>query len=149
MHFDTHGELTPGIHFVSLNELTNIWGFSIKRKELIESIIEVAQILKKLGCPILYIDGSFSNNWKEVPGDWDGCFALEGEPNAFLRAIISAEPRFVPLDKSIREQQKERFKCDLFPAWFCENEKETFLEFFQHTRDGKPKGIIAINLRDL
>lgn len=143
MRFNDNRNLEPSVHYMTLDELTKEFGFSERRKELIHCISEVANILKDVGCSTLYVDGSFAS-LKLEPNDWDGCYECCGDANTFLQKILDKEPSLL-----YRDKQQEKYQCDLFPSWFTETGcGKTFLEFFQQTRDGEPKGIIAIKLNE-
>jgi len=99
--------------------------------------------LKKAGCRTAHIDGSFVS-MKEVPQDFDGCWDPVGvDPDAL-------DPILLKFDKG-RAAQKAKFKGELFPSsTWATTSGPTFLEFFQIDKDsGKPKGVIAIDLRRL
>ena len=91
--------------------------------------------------PRVYIDGSFVSR-KPHPGDIDGCW--EVDHNVVYDRI---DP--VLLDfKDGRKQMKRKHGVDFFVAAHTEaGSGLSFLDFFQHDRDGRPKGILVVNLR--
>ncbi|MDP1647320.1 MAG: hypothetical protein Q8M01_03840 [Rubrivivax sp.] len=79
----------------------------------------------------------------EVPGDFDGCWDRDGVDFDALDPVL--------LDfEGQREAQKDKFEGELFIAATQADELGTrFLDFFQRDRDGRPKGIIQIDLEEL
>ena len=147
MRFNDDENLDPGVHYMTLDKLTEEFGFSEKRRELIDSISKVAKILKDIGCPVLYIDGSFASS-KLEPNDWDGCYECSKEYSNFFEMIREKEPVLLQFENN-REKQQQKYQCDLFPHWFkADIFGRTYWEFFQQTREGEPKGIIAIKLNE-
>lgn len=69
MEFNKEGYLPEGIHTLSWEEFETTFGFSPKRKELLEGLLQVINILKICGCEAIYIDGSFvTENWNPTTG---------------------------------------------------------------------------------
>ncbi len=99
--------------------------------------------LKDAGCQTAYLDGSFVTS-KELPGDFDGCWDLQGVDPGRL------DPILLTFDRG-RATQKAKYLGELFPSECVENASgKTFLEFFAVDKDtGNPKGIVAIDLRGL
>ena len=97
-------------------------------------------MLRNAGCSVLYVDKSFTTD-KLVPSDWDGCFCT---------ANLSWS-KIDPLLNNIeinRELIKQKYKCDLYPESAIEaGSGKTFRQFFQQNLQGRPKGIIALQLR--
>jgi len=93
---------------------------------------------------MVYLDGSFITA-KESPGDFDGCWDLNGVNPAQLDPVLL---RFDPG----RMAQKIKYGGELFPAaWIADqNSMLTFIDFFQIDKEtGEAKGIIAIDLERL
>jgi len=99
--------------------------------------------LKAAGCQLAIIDGSFVTQ-KDDPQDYDGCWEAKGVDPSKLDPILL---RF----DSGRIAQKTKFRGELFPAEAIANSKtgRRYMDFFQHDRDGRPKGVTAIDLRTL
>jgi hypothetical protein len=83
---------------------------------------------------------------KRNPGDFDCCYELGGVDFASLPVV------FQTFDNK-REAQKKRFGGELFPAeHIADSTKfppEPYRTYFQHDRDGKPKGIVVLDLGKL
>lgn len=132
--------LPPGEHVVNWSTLAARFGSgSSRRSALLEGIRGVAHELRKAGGRWLFVDGSFVST-KPVPRDWDGCIAEEGLDFALL------DPLFRDVEQHRAEIQK-KYRCDLFFANTIETRtRRPFREFFQQTTDGKPKGILILDL---
>ncbi|MHB8620801.1 MAG: DUF6932 family protein [Chloroflexota bacterium] len=93
-------------------------------------------------CRRVYVNGSFVTA-KEEPGDFDGCWEAAGVDPARLDPVL--------LDFSDqRNAQKEKFGGELFVASGpADGAGRQFLDFFQQDRDGRPKGIVAIDVGGL
>jgi len=73
--------------------------------------------------------------FEATPGDFDGCWDQTGVD------FDALDPVLLDFDGH-REAQKARFGGEFFIA------TADFIDFFQHDRDGRPKGIIRIDLED-
>lgn len=138
--FDAGGNLPPGIHFASWDEIVNRYATNTRRRELAGGLLDALRSLKHAGCRTAYLDGSFVTK-KELPGDFDACWEITGvEPGRL-------DPELLDFSKR-RAGQKARYAGELFPAeTAAEPAGTTFLDYFQRDRDtGQPKGIIAIDL---
>lgn len=142
---DSNGNLPPGIHPATWDELSAKFGKSPHRKDLLDGLYRAAQEFKKAGCSTLYVDGSFVTT-KDQPDDFDGCWEPTGVNASLLDPIL--------LDfRPGRLAQKVKYKGELFPSTAqaeAQPPHRTFLDFFQKDKNtDQPKGIIAIDLRRL
>jgi hypothetical protein len=135
---DDRYQLPPGIHEATWPELVERFGTNQRRREILAGLLRALQALKAAGCQRAYVDGSFVTS-KEEPGDFDGCWDHTGVD------FDALDPVLLDFDGH-REAQKAKFEGELFIADAPGNR---FLEFFQLDRDGRPKGIIRINLADI
>jgi hypothetical protein len=135
---DGRYQLPPGIHVATWPELVERFGTNQRRREILAGLLRALQALKAAGCQRAYVDGSFVTS-KEVPGDFDGCWDHTDVDFDVL------DPVLLDFDGH-REAQKAKFEGEMFTADAPGNR---FLEFFQLDRDGRPKGIIQINLADI
>ena len=136
------GNLPPGIHDATWDELVVALGFSERRRELLQGLREALESLGRAGCERAYIDGSFATE-KPVPGDFDGCWETRGVDLDLL------DWELLDFDDH-RAAQKARYKGEMFPADTPADEWGTvYLDFFQQTREEEPKGIVAIDPRTL
>lgn len=142
---DSDGNLPPGIHHATWDEIAAAFGTNPLRQSLLKGLLEAARALKEAGCPTLYIDGSFVTK-KDHPGDFDGCWEPAGVDPKKLDPVL--------LDfSSGRFAQKAKYGGELFVSSNRAEAKpphRAFLDFFQTDKStGQPKGIIAIDLRRL
>ncbi len=138
--FDGDGNLPSGIHWATWAEVVERYGITAHRRRLLEGLRAALADLRAAGCSTVYVDGSFITT-KQVPNDYDACWEIDGVRPELLH------PVFLTFDDS-RRAQKTRYYGEFFPASSPNGSSgETFLEFFQTTRDGAQKGIIAIDLR--
>ena len=139
--FTSTGNLPPGIHWVSWDELCERFGYNPHRTWLIKGLEIALRELAKAGCKTVYVDGSFVTA-KEIPGDYDGCWSIvDVDKPEQLDPIL--------LHQRGREAMQEKYRGDLFPAELPEGVSgRLFLDFFQMDKaTGEPKGIVALDIR--
>ena len=138
--FSVNGSLPFGIHWSEWKEFADRFGINPHRRKLLKGLKLASISLRKAGCRVIYIDGSFVTA-KELPNDFDGCWSIEGVDAELL------DPVFLDFSDG-RAAQKEKYQGELFPAeWIEGGSGKTWLEFFQQDRNGKPKGIVGIRLK--
>lgn len=138
--FDAGGNLPPGIHPASWDEIVTRFTTNSRRRELLDGLLDALRSLRQAGCRTAYLDGSFVTA-KDLPGDFDACWEIAGvDPGRLDRELLDFSNR--------RAAQKARYGGELFPAeTAAEPAGTTFLDYFRRDRDtGEPKGIIAIDL---
>jgi hypothetical protein len=139
---ESNGNLPPGIHWSTIEDIEDKLCFSEKRAKLLDGFKLALESLKKAGCKHVYIDGSFTTS-KLEPGDIDVCWDTDGVDLNFLNTI---EPTLLIFDPG-RKTQKDKFGCEFFPADSIAKPPFTiFLDFFQEDREGNTKGIIGLKL---
>jgi hypothetical protein len=143
---DGDGNLPPGIHPVTWTELVTHCGTNPHRRRLLSGLRRAAGVLKNVGCPRIYVNGSFVTN-KDVPSDFDGCWERGGMD--LLRLQIE-DPVLLTFANR-RAAQKAKYFGELFPAELVEGGSGLiFLNFFQRDKDtGGAKGILALDLGSL
>lgn len=141
--FDTStGNLPAGLHAAHWHELVERFGRSGWRRRLLAGMLDALRLLRAAGCERAYIDGSFVTA-KDVPGDYDACWDACGVDFDLL------DTRLLTFDAG-RKTQKAAFGGEWFVAdWEAVPQGVVFLDFFQQDRDGRPKGIVAIELKGL
>lgn len=144
--FDTRGNLPPGIHHASWEEMVKRFGCSPRRQWLLKGLRKAVRDLRRAGCNVVYIDGSFVTS-KESPGDYDACYELSDIDLVKLRLFA---PVFFDFANG-RAAQKAKYRGEWFPAEMAEGlTRRKFVEFFQRNKnDGEAKGIIAVDIRSL
>jgi hypothetical protein len=141
--FDAIGNLPPGVHWATWQELADRFGKTPHRRRFLAGLKAALDSEREAGCRTVYIDGSFVTA-KQVPNDFDACWDIDGVDPGLL------DPILLIFDYG-RAAQKVKYLGELFPAQFNEGDSgTTFLEFFQIDKEsGHSKGIIAIGLRSL
>ncbi len=134
----SNGELPPGEHEATLDEIEIVYGKStIRRKSLMQGLREAADNFAFSGVTTLWVDGSFVSS-KDNPDDIDGCWEYSPHVN-----VDKLDPIFL----GCREHIKALYGLDFFIANIIESESGLpFPRFFQVNRDGEPKGILKIRL---
>lgn len=141
----TTGNLPPGEHPATWGEVVERFGQTAWRAELLVGLRAAMVSLKAAGCRTVYLDGSFVTA-KERPGDFDGCWDAEDVDFDLLEQLA---PALLTFDAG-RATQKAMYRGELFVAdWQADEIGTVFREFYQSDRDGNPKGIVVIELKDL
>jgi hypothetical protein len=141
--YDEDGNLPPGIHEATWDEVAARFGSNPRRLKLLAGLKRALDSLRAAGCRRAYVNGSFVTT-KEEPRDFDVCWEASGVDASALDPVL--------LDFSNRRAaQKAKYGGELFPAEAGADLAGTrFLDYFQQDqRTGKPKGIIALDLGDL
>ena len=133
------GRLPPGEHVASWDEVVERFGWTERRRRLLDGLAEAIELLAEAGCRKIWLNGSFVTA-KDEPGDFDAVWDPDGVDTSRL------DPIFFDLADQ-RRQQKQRFGGELFPDWIESGSGLRFAEFFQRDRNGTPKGIIVIHLQ--
>jgi hypothetical protein len=143
------GELPPGVHPATWDEITSRYGLTRQRRRLLVGLLEAAHILKTAGSRWLLINGSFVTS-KPRPADIDVCYddkADQGKKEQFFESLYRLEPVFFDFQNG-RKRQKERFGCEFFPESSIADPitGKTYREFFQFDRNDEAKGILLLDL---
>lgn len=141
LKFQADGNLPKGIHIMTLNEFEMLFGYNEHRKKLIRGLKIGINELKDCGCKKIYVDGSFVTT-KEIPGDFDSCWDDEGVD---ISKLQSKYPTIVDFTNQ-RKNQKIKYQGEFFPSRAQATPYDTYINFFQFDKDGRPKGIVQINL---
>ena len=132
------GYLPPGVHDATWDELVEVFAFNSGRVELLQGFRNALESLARAGCKRAYLDGSFVTA-KQDPSDFDGCWETAGVDPTLL------DPELLDFREG-RAAQKARYGGELFLANAAADPAGTaFLDFFQGDREGRPKGIVAID----
>ena len=144
MDFLDNGCLVPGVHFMTWDDFYDQFSFSPKRKFLLEGLEKVVDILKKCGCIMIYVDGSFVTS-KLEPNDYDACW--DGDLDSVVSNMQVIEPVFLDFSNG-RKKQKLKYRGEVFPSEISADSIGTlYLDFFQQIRfSTDKKGIVAIKL---
>lgn len=140
--FDERGNLPPGIHYATWSEIVTRYATSVRRRELLDGLLDALRSLKGAGCATAYLDGSLVTS-KDHPGDFDACWESDG---VILNRL---DPELLTFSDG-RAAQKARYGGELYPAeWPADADGTTYLDFFQRDRLKQQKGIIALDLTGL
>lgn len=85
--FNDQGNLPPGIHWASFEEVGERFGTSEKRRFLLEGLHSALLALQKAGCETVYLNGSFVTS-KENPADYDGCWDVDSVSLELLDLVL-------------------------------------------------------------
>ena len=137
------GLLPPGVHEATWEEIVARFGRTPHRLALLAGLKAALDALRAAGCQRAYVNGSFVTA-KEVPGDFDGCWEVEGVDLTRLDPVLMTFA-------NLRAAQKRKYGGELFPADApADLDGTRFQHFFQRDRaTGAPKGIIATDLGGL
>src|SRR5690349_4058193 len=99
--FEDTGDLPPGIHLVEWDDFVKRYGTSSHRQRLLAGLRRGLDVLKRAGCRMAYIDGSFVTE-KDVPRDFDVCWDITGVDPSLL------DPTLLDFDNG-RAAQKAKY----------------------------------------
>lgn len=139
---DQRGNLPPGIHNATWTEIVTRYATSVRRRELLDGLLDALRSLKIAGCRTAHLDGSFVTS-EMRPGDFDACW----EPGDVDLTRLDAKLQDF---SDRRAAQKARYGGELFPAeWSAQTDGTTYLDYFQRDHEGQAKGVLAIDLAGL
>jgi hypothetical protein len=134
--FDSNGNLPPGVHDATIEEIKQRFAYNAHRAKLFEGLVEVTELLTRCDCPEVYLDGSFVTE-KNEPQDYDLCYEPAGiKPTAEFKKFLLS-----------RIERKERYKGDIFARLPQPPYEIDHVEHWQTDKEGNIKGIIRIKLR--
>lgn len=141
--FNSQGYLPKGIHAATWEQFIAHFGYNAKRQRLLSGLRAAIWFLQQAGCQTIYVGGSFVTR-KQTPGDIDVLWEGAATDWRYLRQVA---PVFFDATSA---RQKRIFGGEFFPDEGIEVESNlTFLEFFQRTRRGRPRGIVRIRITDI
>ena len=139
---DAIGELPPGMHTATLEEVEAVFVTTPRRRHLFEGLRRALQNLHAAGVRRIFIDGSFVTT-KADPNDIDGCWEWTEEVNLDL-----LDPALLDFTQA-RRAMRDKYGVDFFLAtWVEAGSGLTFLDFFQRNRADEPKGIVLLDLEE-
>jgi hypothetical protein len=132
--------LPPGVHQTSLGDLRAAFGWSDRRKWLLEGLDIALGDLLAANCQRIYLGGGFVTS-ADDPDDYDGCWDPVGVNRKLLHRMYEEMP-------AMKIAQKVHHRGEL---WMGNHQIPGFdaaIRFFQvDTRRGIPrKGILAISI---
>ena len=141
--YDADGNLLPGVHSATWQEMETRLAWSPYRQTLLAGLRAALLALRTAGVKRVYIDGSFITR-KRFPGDWDGCWETDGlDPTKLDPVLLQFADGCAA--------QKAKYEGAMYLADDIETLSDRiFLEFFQIDKaTGNAKGIIRLDLRRL
>lgn len=138
---------------VSMFQFVNRFCFSDRRREILEGFCSLRKAYYKAGIRVgfQWVNGSFSENIKEKPGDIDVVTFFEnpyGSQQELEIALFSCG-----VHMRDRKGTKDKFHCDAFYMDMTLQFGHNFVErtaywygLFSHTRDSIWKGMVQLDL---
>ena len=105
------GNLPPGVHDATLDEVIERYGATERRRALLVELRDAVNALQAAGCRCLYLNGSFVGG-KAEPGDYDVCWDNEGVDLFELMRAAEELLEYRPERRGPR--QKARYGGDFF-----------------------------------
>ena len=141
--FNAEGRLPPGVHWAKWTEIELRFGFSPRRRRLLDGLRRAMKALKVAGCSRVYLDGSFVTA-KIEPADYDACWDIDGVD------VTKLKPVFLDFAAG-RKAQKRAYFGEFFPAQMPEGMTgRLFLDFFQCDKEtGGRKAIVGLKLQEI
>lgn len=130
------GRLPDGEHEGSWDDIVDRFGWTPRRRQLLDGLAEAIDLLAAAGCQRMWLNGSFVTA-KDEPGDFDACWDADGVD------LDALNPIFFDF-ASGRADQKARFGGELFPNVVESASGLVFADFFKNERDGSRKGIVVL-----
>ncbi|MPZ26106.1 MAG: hypothetical protein GEV12_06560 [Micromonosporaceae bacterium] len=122
-----HGPAPWGEHECDWEEVLGRFGWTARRRQLLDGLAEAIELLGAAGCRRLWLDGSFVTT-KDEPADFDACWDTDGIDMDALAPVL------LDLSKG-RAAQKARFGGEFLPNVVETGSGLVFKEFFQNERD--------------
>jgi len=139
--FDPRGNLPPGIHWATWEEVVERFGSTPHRQELLAGLQEALSALARAGCLAVWLDGSFVT-MKEEPNDYDGAWEIAGVDVSQLDEAFRGEDS--------PAKTKAKYSGTLYPvSAIVELDWSVLLGFFQFDKAGDRRGIVALNPRSI
>lgn len=141
--FDDLGNLPPGVHGATWDEIVRRFGWTSRRRDLLAGLKVALGPLREAGCRRVFVNGSFVTD-KNEPGDID----VAWDPiDVDVDRLLEVEPVFGDFADG-RAAQKAKFGCEFFPSSVAADlVGNTFLDFFQLDKETEAKkGIVALDL---
>ena len=144
--FDAEGYLPPGIHPATWAMVSERFGRTAVRRRLLVGLRDGARLLVATGCRRIWLAGSFVTDIEgraaRPPRDIDVGWEITGVD---LAALARLDPALDPLNPDYAAQRR-RYGAEFFAI--AEPVSIGQLDFFQHDRGGRRKGIVVVELGD-
>ena len=139
--FDASGNLPPGIHRATIEEIEERFAWNGRRKRLFRGLTEALENLSSAGVKKIWINGSFITS-KNEPEDIDGCWEYEQsvDVNKLDMVFLDINPP--------RKAMKDKYGVDFLisTTMLIDGKDRDVLDFFQLDRNGNRKGILLVEI---
>jgi hypothetical protein len=144
--FDDEGYLPPGIHPATWTTVAERFGQTAARRRLLAGLRGAARLLAAAGCRRIWLAGSFVTDIEgreaRPPRDIDVGWEIA---DVDLAALARLDPALDPLHPDYAAQ-RQRYGAEFFAI--AEPVSIGQLDFCQHDRGGRRKGIVVVELGD-
>jgi hypothetical protein len=137
------GYLPVGVHPWDWEDFAAAFTWTPRRRFLAGGLYRALNNLRNAGCRAVVVDGSYVTA-VDNPADFDAAFDPAGVNGNLVDPVLLRH-----LDG--RKSMKAKYFGDVFPwgSLACPKTGMLYLEFFQQDRDGKPKGVVLVDLKRL
>jgi hypothetical protein len=139
LSFNSQGNLYQNVT-LTYEELIQHFGSNPKRLQQITNALHFFQVFHRCGCHVVYVDGSFAS-LKKYPEDIDLCFDLTFTDT---EKIEKEFPQF--FDPNEIGKIHKTLQCHIF---HCDKNYTRLLNLLEEDREGNPKGLVKLNLKDI
>jgi hypothetical protein len=138
--FDEHGNLPPGIHRATLEEVIERFSIlkSLKRRSLTNNLRGFFGFIQDFAVGI-YIDGSYTTS-KLAPNDIDLIVILPSD-------FVFDSPAGQRLGRIIAQRKTLCLHIFTYVQGRQDQEIQKLIDLFTEDRDGNPKGLIHVEIR--
>jgi hypothetical protein len=137
------GYLPAGVHAWTWPDFASGFTWTQRRRFLLGGLYRALRNLRGAGCSAAVVDGSYVTA-KDMPEDFDAAFDTNGVNGQLVDPVLLRHT-------DGRKAMRAKYFGDMFPwsAVASVSSGMNFVEFFQQDREGRPKGVVLLNVRDL
>jgi hypothetical protein len=139
LSFNSQNNLHQTVKLTS-KEFHQHFGANPERRQQIANALPIFRIFYRFGCTKVYIGGSFVSK-KKYPEDIDICFDVT---LVDIEKLKREFPQF--FDPNEIGKIHKTLKCHIF---YFTKEHKRLLHLLEEDRDGNPKGLVGLSLKDI
>jgi hypothetical protein len=142
---DADGDLPPGIHTVTLNEMEHRFGrfvVSDRRVHLFEKFKQMVEVAKASGIVERIIVGGSFVTAKPQPNDIDVVMVLSGD----VDFTVLTPSQYAVTDRDTWRRVFRGDDLDVIVVRGSTGRRQTAVEFLQANRDNKKVGVVEVEL---